>query len=158
MFHRARHLSLGNLGSPDALAALAESCSLRLGVLLCLPLAMLFCLLLAMLFFSFPCAARGNLLSPLSFSPLHTLCVVSFCSYLRALREMRHCSLEFVSAVCCACRCPASWPTSRTSSLRSCSVALLCHRGHLADQANHLSAVTRCDVCDYCNSCSRRCI
>ena len=47
---------------------------------------MLFCLLLATLFFSFPCAARGRLLSPAhghllspqNFSPLQTLRVVTF--------------------------------------------------------------------------------
>ena len=131
-------------------------------MLLCLQLALLFCLLLATLFLAFPWAARGHLLSTLSFSSLHTLRVVSCCSCLRALSLstccvwMRRCSLESMPALCARhwCRSPAGtthavWCRVSKGFQADVShvVVAVVHRGlalpsrSLARQANPLWAV-----------------
>ena len=71
-----------------------------------------------LLFFSFPSAARGCLLPPLSFSRLHTLCVVT-----RAL------SSELLPVSTCCVWMGRCW-------------APPCRRGLLVHDVNHLSALS----------------
>ena len=107
-------------------------------------------------------AARGQVLSLISFSPPHVLHVdevlifgVHACTVLReALAPL----LRGHHSHCCEALFPrASRPMSRTSSLRSCTVALHCCRGPLAGQANLLSAIAR-HTSATSDSCSRHCI
>ena len=170
-------------------------------------LGMLFCLLLATPFFSFPCAARGRLLSPAhgdllspqNFSPLKTLRMVT-CSHLKTFLLSKRCvwSLllssqnsfplhilrEDMTLFCGVHACTVLCETLAAATLRSTThvvwslvskgvrsrplhavrfwlscllcAAFFCCRGPLAGRTNPLSAVVCRDVCDPCDSCSRR--
>ena len=120
---------------------------------------------LGVLFSSFPSAARGYLLSPLSFSRLHTLCVVTRTLSSELLSTcclwMRRCCFGVrVPALPCEALVPQPCGHHsrgealfrRASGQHSarchwlCSVAPPCRWRTLAGQANLLSAVSRHDV------------
>ena len=108
---------------------------------------------------SFPRAARGYLLSPLSFSHLHTLFVLSLVLFPKSFLITPLVACGWGAVVLeSVCRNPAGTthvvrpcfqgPQADvcTLSLVSCSVAVFCRRGHLVCKANLLSAVSRHDV------------
>ena len=117
---------------------------------------------------SFPRAALGYLLSPLSFARLRTLFVWSLVLFPKSFSSLHLLRVERGAVVLesvCLLSCARHWyrnPAGTThvvrlcfqrlqadvcmSFPRACTVAVFCRRGHSVCKANLLSAVSRCNV------------